>query len=356
MDNLEQILIQPNATVREAMVAISCGVAGIALLVDEERNLIGTVTDGDVRRAILDGVDLDAPVTILLRYHPGARWNPTVAPVGTERDELLRLMQTESLRHIPLLDGEGRVVDLVLLSELVEQPRLPLSAVVMAGGYGIRLRPLTKNVPKPMLPVGDRPLMEWTIEQLRAIGIRHVNVTTHYKPEIIVEHFGDGRQFGVEINYVNEERPLGTAGALGLMEVPQEPLLVINGDILTELNFQAMFDFHQEHEANMTVGVRRYELQVPYGVVETKGVEISYLVEKPSFGFFVNAGIYLLEPTVHRYIPNGRRFDMTDLIERLLADGQKVVSFPIQEYWLDIGQHADYEQAQDDLRNGRICP
>jgi NDP-sugar pyrophosphorylase family protein len=265
-------------------------------------------------------------------------------------------MQTKSLRHIPLLDGEGRVVDLVLLSELVEQPRLPLSAVVMAGGYGVRLRPLTKNIPKPMLPVGDRPLMEWTIEQLRAIGIRHVNVTTHYKPEIIVEHFGDGRQFGVEINYVDEERPLGTAGALGLMKSPTGPLLVINGDILTQLDFRAMFDFHREYRADMTVGVRKYEFQVPYGVVETEGVAISRLVEKPSLGFFVNAGVYLLEPIIHRYVPSGCHLDMTDLIGQLLADGRNVISFPIQEYWLDIGQHGDYEQAQEDLRNGRICP
>jgi NDP-sugar pyrophosphorylase family protein len=153
---------------------------------------------------------------------------------------------------------------------------------------------------------------------------------------------------------VNEEQPLGTAGALGLMEAPQEPLLVINGDILTQLNFQAMLDFHQDHRADMTVAVRKYEFQVPYGVVETTGVRISRLVEKPSLDFFVNAGIYLLEPIVYRYIPNGRRFDMTDLIECLLAGERRVVSFPIREYWLDIGQYADYEQAQDDLRNGRL--
>ena len=355
MRDLEQILLQPEATIQEAWTAIGKGAVGIALLVNDDRRLIGTITDGDIRRAILDRADLDAPATTLVRYHPGARWEPAVAPMGTERDELLRLMQAKSIRHIPLLDEEGRVVDLALLSELIDQPLPPPSAVVMAGGYGTRLQPLTGDVPKPMLLVGGRPLMERIIEQLWAVGIRHVSVTTHYKPEIIAEHFGDGCRFGVQINYVNEEQPLGTAGALGLMESPEEPLLVINGDILTQLSFQAMFDFHREHRADMTVAVRKYEFQVPYGVVETEGVEISSLVEKPSLGFFVNAGIYLLEPIVYRYIPNGRRFDMTDLIECLLADGRRVVSFPIREYWIDIGQHGDYEQAQDDLRNGRVC-
>ena len=353
MENLERLVIRPDASIREAIEAIDRGGVGIALLVDEGRHLVGTITDGDVRGAILDGTALDASVTTLRKYHRGGHWKSIVAPVGTEQEQLLRLMKAEAIWHVPLLDGEGRVVDLVLLSELIDEPLPPLSAVVMAGGYGTRLRPLTEGVPKPMLAVGGRPLMERIIEQLWAVGIRHVSVTTHYRPEIIVEHFGDGSQFGVQIDYVNEEQPLGTAGALALMEAPEEPLLVINGDILTELNFPAMFDFHREHRADMTVAVRKYEFQVPYGVVETEGVEISGLVEKPSLGFFVSAGIYLLEPIVHRYIPNGCRFDMTDLIERLLADGRRVVSFPIREYWLDIGQHTDYEQAQEDLRNGR---
>jgi len=354
MKDLERVLLQPEATIQEAWTAIGRGAVGVALLVNDDRRLIGTITDGDIRRAILDGANFDAPAITLRKYHRGTHWKPTVAPVGTEREQLLRLMQAESVRHVPLLDGEGRVVDLALLSELIDQTEPSFSAVVMAGGYGARLRPLTEGVPKPMLPVGDHPLMERIIEQLRAVGIQRVNITTHYKPEIIAEYFGDGRRFGLEISYVNEGQPLGTAGALGLMEVLKETLLVINGDILTELNFPAMFDFHREYRADMTVAVRKYEFQVPYGVVETEGVEISRLVEKPSLGFFINAGIYLLEPIAHHYIPNGRRFDMTDLIKCLLADGRRVVSFPIREYWIDIGQHTDYEQAQDDLRNGRI--
>lgn len=354
MKDLERVFLYSEATIQEAWTAIGKGGLGIALLLDNSRRLIGTITDGDIRRAILDGIDLDAPATALRKYHPGDRWKPMVAPVGTGRDELLRLLETQSIRQIPLLDSEGRVVDLVLLSDLVAQQVLPLSAVVMAGGHGTRLKTLTDDIPKPMLQMGGRPLMERIIEQLQEAGIRRVNVSTHYKPEVIAEHFGDGSRFGVEINYVEEDQPLGTAGALGLIEATQEPLLVINGDILTRLNFQAMYDFHREHAADMTVCVRKYEFQVPYGVVETEGVEISHLVEKPYLDFFINAGIYLLEPIIYRYIPENRHFDMTDLIGCLLADDRKVISFPIGEYWIDIGQQADYERAQDDLRNGRF--
>jgi dTDP-glucose pyrophosphorylase len=354
MRDLEQILLRTEATIQEVWVAIGKGGAGIALLTDDDRRLIGTITDGDIRRAILNGVSVDAAATVLLEHRPQEYQRPTVASIDTDRSEILRLMRSKALRHMPILDRSGKVVDLVLLSDLIDSAESPLSAVVMAGGYGTRLQPLTMDIPKPMLPVGNRPLMERIIERLRAAGIRRVNVMMHYKPEVIIEHFGDGCQFGVELNYVREEQPLGTAGALGLMSPPEGPSLVINGDILTELSFQTMIDFHQEHCADMTVGVRKYEVQVPYGVIETRDVEVLSLVEKPSLSFFINAGIYLLEPVAYRFIPNGRRFDMTDLIECLLNNGRRVISFPIREYWLDVGQHADYEQAQDDLRNGRI--
>ena len=302
MKELERFLVRADASIREAIEAIDRSGAGIALLVDGERHLLGTVTDGDVRRAILASVSTDASAAVLLEHRPVEYRQPTVAMVETDRSEVLRLMQARAIRQVPILDDEGRVVDLVLQSDLVGQPELPLSAVVMAGGYGTRLQPLTEDMPKPMLPVGGRPLVERIVDQLRAAGIRHVNMTTCYKSEVIAEHFGDGQQFGIEISYVHERQPLGTAGALGLMDPPEEPLLVINGDILTQVSFSAMFDFHQEHEAEMTVAVRKYEYQVPYGVVETEGAQISQLVEKPSYQFFVNAGIYLLEPTVHRYV------------------------------------------------------
>jgi len=226
--------------------------------------------------------------------------------------------------------------------------------VIMAGGYGKRLRPLTEDLPKPMLPIGGRPLMERIIGQLKDVGIRQVNVTTLYKPEKIKDYFGNGEAFGINLNYIHESEPLGTGGALGLLPKTEEPLLVINGDILTQVDFRAMLDYHREHKADMTVAVRQFGIQVPYGVVECDGPNIRSLREKPEMTFFVNAGIYLLDPPVFNFIPSGERFNMTDLIQWLLDAGRTVVSFPVREYWLDIGQTADYEQAKMDIENGRL--
>lgn len=347
------MLVSPSATIREAMSCIDQNAKGIALVVDEEHRLMGTITDGDIRRAILEGVDLVSSAEKLLDGRSRTPYpEPITAPTDASDAELVELMNRYSIRQVPVVDEDGRVVDLALLGDLVKEYESPLTAVVMAGGYGTRLRPLTKEVPKPMLPLGDRPLMELIIEQLRQSGIEQVNVTTHYLGSRIKEHFEDGRDFGVDIEYVDEDRPLGTAGALGLMETPDRPLLVMNGDILTRVDFRAMLAYHRNHEAHLTVGVRQYELEVPYGVVECDGARVCELREKPRYRFLVNAGIYLLEPAVHRYIPNGRRFDMTELIERLLKEGGTVVSFPVVEYWLDIGEPVDYEQAQEDVRNG----
>jgi dTDP-glucose pyrophosphorylase/CBS domain-containing protein len=352
---LATLCIQPHRSIREALGRIDKNEKGIVLVTDEEGRLVGTITDGDVRRAMLAGERLDAPLKDLLARKASSLYaEPVTAPVETERPELLQLMRNHVVRQIPLLDPERRVAGLVTLDELVPDQVFPLQAVIMAGGPGTRLRPLTDEVPKPMLPVGDRPLMEVIIEQLRQSGIHRVNIATHYKSEKITSYFGDGKEFGVKLSYVTEDQPLGTAGALGLMDSPQEPLLVINGDILTRMNFRAMLDYHRENEADLTVAVRKYDLQVPFGVVECEGQNVCRLQEKPSLSFLVNAGIYLLEPIVHRHIANGEHLDMTDLIERLLEKGSTVVSFPIVEYWLDIGEHADYERAQEDIRTGRF--
>jgi len=350
---IESVCIAATSSIRQAIACIDRNQHGIVLVVNAERRLLGTITDGDVRRAVLAGQDLEAPVAVLLARKPTSPYSqPVTAPLGTPPDALLQLMQERVIRQVPLLDDAGRVAGLCTIDELLPQRLPPLQAVVMAGGFGARLQPLTDELPKPMLPVGDRPLMEHIVTQLRDAGIRQVSISTHYKPEAIVQHFGDGQKFGVHIDYVNEERPLGTAGALGLMPPWTSTLLVMNGDILTRLNYQSMLVFHQENRAVATVGVRQYDFQVPYGVVETDGVHIRRLSEKPRLQFFVNAGVYLLEPAAHQYIPHQERCDMTDLIDRLLADGRPIVSFPISEYWLDIGQHADYEKAQADFREG----
>lgn len=353
--DLTPFVVSATEPIREVMLLIDRNARGIALAVDDEQRLIGTVTDGDIRRAVLSGTDLSVPVQALLDQKLAAGLpRPRTARVGTSDAELLRMMSEQTLRHIPLVDERGHVRGLALLGDLVKEYELPLRAVVMAGGYGTRLRPLTEDLPKPMLPVGDRPLMQVIIDQLRSAGIRRVNVTTHYQPDKISSYFGDGSEFGVELSYVREDLPLGTAGALSLLSASEDPLLVVNGDVLARVDFRAMLEHHREHKAEMTVAVRQYAVGVPYGVVESNGPLVRDIREKPNLTFLVNAGIYLLEPSVVGHIPIGERFDMTDLIRRLLEERRSVVSFPIVGYWLDIGSHGDYVQAQADVREGRF--
>lgn len=352
---LNNLFISPDCSIQNAIERINLNEKGIVIVVDVERHIMGTVTDGDIRRGILRNVELSSPVATLISHKEDSPYpSPITAPIGTSETRLIQMMNEHNVRHIPLVDDEERVHDVAVLADLIHERDLPISAVVMAGGYGVRLLPLTENVPKPMLPVGDQPVMEHILKQLNSAGINRVNVTTHYLPKIIEDHFGDGSRFGLNIQYVNEETPLGTAGALGLIEDKKEPLLVINGDILTKMDFRAMNDYHKEHKADMTVAVRQYDFQIPYGVLECEGVKVYGVNEKPLMTFFVNAGVYLLEPSVSTFIPSGKRFDMTDLIQALISDGRSVVSFPIMEYWLDIGQLEDYERAQRDIENGTL--
>jgi dTDP-glucose pyrophosphorylase len=354
-ESIKQLFVSVTCTLHDCIVILDATGKGIVLVTGDDRHLLGTVTDGDIRRAILGGINLESPVQILLDERAGTAYAaPLTAPIGTPEVELLHLMTTLTVRHIPLVDEARRVVDVAMLGDLVKEYELPMRAVVMAGGFGTRLRPLTEDLPKPMLPVGSRPLLELIVEQLQQAGIRQVNVATHYKSEMISEHFKDGRDFGVDIRYVKEDQPLGTAGALGLLEDSDEPLLVINGDILTRVDFRAMLDFHREHKAELTLAVKQHEFRVPYGVVETDGAAVvTGITEKPIIRHFINAGIYLLNPAVCRLIPNGQAYDIPDLISQLLSEGRTVVSFPVREYWLDIGKTAHYDQAQADVAAGR---
>jgi dTDP-glucose pyrophosphorylase/CBS domain-containing protein len=350
---LTRYLVSPADSVRAVTASIDAASTGLVLVVDRNRRLLGTVSDGDVRRAILEGFDFERPVADLLtrkieRGHGG----PVTAPVGTPDQELLALMNQHAIRHIPLVDPAGRVVSVAALGDLVKEYELPLRAVVMAGGYGRRLLPLTASVPKPMLPVGERPLLERIVQQLQRAGIRRVNLATHYQSDVIEQHFGDGSRFAVDIAYVNEHEPLGTAGALRLLAASTEPILVINGDILTRVDFSAMLDFHCAHHADMTVAVRAHDIVLPYGVVQTQGVEVVGVSEKPSVTCLINAGIYLLNADVCALVPTDRPYHMTDLIGRAIAGGRRVISFPVREYWRDIGDGDDYERAIEDVEKG----
>jgi dTDP-glucose pyrophosphorylase len=351
-EELERILVSPDCPIREAMRLIDATGLGTVLVTDGGKRLLGPITDGDIRRAILASVDLQAPVRTLLGA-PG-RSTPVTAPPETSPEEMVRRMRQAGVRHLPIVDQGGQVLDLARLGDVEPEAAVPLTAVVMAGGFGTRLRPLTEGTPKPMLPVGERPLLHLIIDQLRDAGVRKVHVTTHYQGDQISEYLGNGEGFGLEIACVPEERPLGTAGGLGFIEPSDQPLLVMNGDILTRLDFRHFVAFHRDHDAAMTVAVRRYDFQVPYGVVEAQGVHVVGISEKPTVGFFVNAGIYLLDRNILTLVTRGERCDMPDLIRRALARGQRVITFPIHEYWLDVGQLEDYQTACEDVRSGRL--
>jgi dTDP-glucose pyrophosphorylase len=352
--DIENFNVSEHQSIREVIAVIDKNRCGIALVVNSEGRLLDTVTDGDIRRALLANLDLDLPIErIAPRRSDSPYPKPITAGIEADRNELLKIMQDTGLNRIPLLDQKEKVVGLVTLEDLLPSESMHIEAVIMAGGLGKRLRPLTEEVPKPMLPIGGRPLMERMIDQLRECGIRRVNVTTHYKRETIESHFGDGSDFGVDLNYVTEERPLGTAGSLSKME-SSGPLLVVNGDILTQVDFSVMAAHHRKSGADLTLGVRQYDLRIPYGVVHCEGERVTALEEKPELKVFVNAGIYLLEPSARRFIPEDEPLDMTDLIDRLIANGRKVSSFLVHEYWLDIGDLQSYEQAQVDVENGRV--
>ena len=343
---LEMVTLLPSASIAEAIAQLDKAGTGALVLCTADRMLVGLLTDGDIRRAILRDVSLETPCENI------ASLEPLTVNSSMCATEALELMVKNDINHLPVVDAAGCVIRFLLRRNLARSGGTDLSAVIMAGGYGKRLLPLTEQLPKPMLPVGDKPLLEHTIQQLRRSGIRDISLTTHYLPESIVQYFGDGSAFGVRLNYLKEDYPLGTAGGVKLMKRTDNPFLVINGDIITGVPFQEMLNFHRKHHALLTVGVRRYDVEVPFGVVELDEVRVNHIREKPSFNFFINAGAYLLEPEVCDFISSGRRFDMTELIQRLIEAGKVVVSFPIMEYWLDIGHHEDYAKAQEDVRNG----
>ena len=344
MQNLEHFFIAPDGTLRMVMQLINDTAKGIALIVDDERRLQGLVTDGDIRRALLKGATLDAAVSDWM-----IRQAITLTTLA-DSQEITAVMNLHGIRQLPIVDEAGRVIDLRLAGEPSLAPTLPVKAVVMAGGFGERLRPLTDSVPKPLLRVGNRPILEIILGLLREWGVREVCLAVNYKADMIESYFQDGAQWDMSIRYLHEPKRLGTIGALSLMaDEIDRPVLVMNGDILTRLDFRKMYRAHCDSAALMTVGVRRYDLQVPFGVLNLDGTRVTSLAEKPVLEFFVNAGIYLLEPAAARRIPRDTQFDATDLIAGLLSDDQPIQSYAIYEYWLDIGQLPDYERANQDV-------
>lgn len=344
MSSWKQTLVTAGTSLREAIHILDSGAMQIVLVVDESNRLMGTVTDGDIRRGILKGVSLDEPASKIMNP------SPTVARTGDERQLILTMMQQKQLHHIPVVDEHGSLVGLEILDEIIQRRVRDNPVVLMAGGLGSRLQPLTKDCPKPMLQVGNKPLLETILENFIEYGFHKFYISLNYMGEVIKAHFGDGSRWNVDIIYLEEDRKLGTAGALSLLPVkPTSPMLVMNGDILTKVNFRQLLEFHLEHGAQATMCVREYDFQVPYGVVKIDRQRITGIDEKPVQRFFVNAGIYVLDPATMDMIPKDAYYDMPSLFESLIRRGDETSAFPIREYWLDIGQLADYDRANGEF-------
>lgn len=343
MQSILDITVKSCITVKEALKIINESSKQILLVIDDTGKLIGTVNDGDIRRGLLKGVTLDETIeTIYFK-------EPTVANINDTKENIIRIASAKKIHQIPIVNNEGTLVGLDTLDELISKKSKSNPVVLMAGGLGTRLGELTKTTPKPMLHVGNKPILETIIENFSKYGYNNFIISVNYLSHVIEEYFGDGSRLGVSIEYIHEQKRMGTAGALGLIrDRLTEPFFVMNGDLLTNINFEHFHEYHINQNAVGTMGVREYEFQVPYGVVNIDSGKISSITEKPTHKFFVSGGIYMLSPQVLAMVPENTLFDMPSLFESIIAKGNNAVSFPIHEYWLDIGRVNDYERANSE--------
>ena len=345
--NWRKVLLSPTSSIERAIRVIDQQALQIALVVDSHQRLLGTVTDGDVRRGLIRQLPLSEEVSSIMND------SPTVAQQGTPKSQILPMLEQAKLLSVPIVD-DGILVGLETLHDLIAKPQRDNPVFLMAGGFGTRLSPLTDDCPKPLLRVGDKPILQIILESFVESGFHQFYISTHFMPEKIEDYFGDGSKWGVDIHYVYEDSPLGTGGALGLLpdDLPNMPIIMMNGDILTKVDFSRLLTYHNEHNAAATMCVREYEYQVPYGVIEGEGHMITRMVEKPSYKFFVNAGIYVLGRRLIDEVKINEKIDMPTLLERSIDRDGYVAQFPVHEYWLDIGKMNDFERAQKDIVKG----
>jgi len=337
--------LQTEATLFDVVRAIEQSRRRIAVVVDTSGKLLGTLTDGDVRRCLLAGGDLKTPAIEAMNR------DPVSAPVGSPAGYLLDLMKRANVMALPMVDPQGSYVRLMHLTDLDAEPEPGeaqgfAAAVIMAGGEGTRLRPLTYAMPKPMVDIGGIPLLERQVRRLAAAGIARCFISVNYLSDLIEKHFAQGSAFGIRIEYLRERQKMGTAGALSLLPAqPEGPIIVINGDIVTTSDFASLYSYHVSHDAMITVAAVDYRVQIPFGVIRSEGALVSGLEEKPSQRFMCNAGIYALSPQALSLLPEGP-YNMTDLIRDCLAAARRVAVFPMHEFWSDIGTPDDLEKAR----------
>lgn len=343
----QQVLINPQTSLRATIEVIDQAALQIALVVDEQQKLVGVVTDGDIRRALIRGLPLEHPVQDVMNKRP------KVAAPNDSKSQLIALMEGHHLYQLPIVDEQGRILRLESLQSLYKQPAFPNPVFLMAGGFGTRLRPYTDDCPKPLLEIGGKPILETIIENFIKSGFKQFFIAVHYRSQQIKDYFGDGSRWGVTINYIDEAEPLGTAGAIGLLPegLPDVPLIVMNGDILTQIDFSRLLAYHNEQQAIATLCVRQYEYQIPYGVVSSEHQRVTRIEEKPLQSCLANAGIYVLDHSLIQTIALQKKLDMPTLLNQQVMLGETVASFPVNDYWLDIGREADFLRAQGEFAN-----
>lgn len=340
MKNIEDIIVKESTSILEVLQIIDKSSKQLAIVVNDSKKLLGTISDGDIRRALLDNISLNESVKGI--YFK----TPTTATINHSKEEIINICRMKKIHQIPIVDNSGNLIGLEILDELISKESKINKVVLMVGGLGTRLRPLTENTPKPMLKVGNKPILQTIVEKFAEYGYINIVMCVNYKSHIIQDYFGDGSSFGVNIEYILEEQRMGTAGALSLLtKKPLEPFFVMNGDLLTNVNFEHLHDYHTSHNAMATMCVREYDFQVPYGVVNIKDSKILSIEEKPIHKFFVSAGIYMLSPEVLEFIPQNQFYDMPTLFEKMISEKQNIISFPLREYWLDIGRMEEFEKA-----------
>ncbi len=344
---LAKFVIEDTRTIRAAMQAISDNWREVVLVADREGRVVGLVTDGDIRRGLLSGLTMESPVRGVMTkdyVHVG---------MDADRAAVLDLMMARRIRHIPVLDRDRRLLGIHFLESLLGTADKPNAAVIMAGGEGRRLRPLTDRLPKPMVPVAGRPILERIVLHLVGYGVKRIHISVNYLAEMITGHFGDGSRFGCAIEYLREATPLGTGGPLSLLkERPGEPLIVMNGDLVTQVDVSRLLQFHARSRAAATLAARHHQVEIPFGVVSEKHGELVELTEKPTPHYLINAGVYVLDPDVLALVPQGAFFPITSLFEKLLAAKRKVAVYSIEEDWIDVGRREELDRARGEGTTG----
>ena len=343
-----------NFEVKQVISTIEQGGLKIALIINSQDKLVGTVNDGDIRRGLLSGYTLDSPILEIIRK------NCLTATINSSKTEIIRIMKENAVSQIPIISEDKKLIGLEISEDLIPSSSkryLPNHALLMAGGRGKRLMPITNDCPKPLLPINGKPILEIILEQCIDSGIRNFYISVYYLAEKIKNYFGDGSKWNVKIDYIEENKPLGTAGPLKLLpEEFNEPIIIINGDVLTRTNFQDVLKYHSINSADITIGVREHKLESPFGVIEVDGISFKSILEKPSIKQLVNAGIYVVDPSIVKFIKSDEYLDMPDLILSCKKNSKNIIVYPIHEFWLDIGKPEALDRAHFEWRNNIFYP